>query len=278
MAADADTPLLTSPVNPAVKAARRLAVRRGRDQDPGALLVESPEVVREALPWLRELYATPEAATVHAGLVAEALGHGAIVRHVAEPVLRRLAQTTTPQGLVGVAVLPPPHLHSVPGTARLVVVLDGVRDPGNIGTAIRTADAAGADAVVLTRGSGDPRNPKAVRASAGSLFHLPVVSDAAPDDLATALHASGVAALLAVEATGARALGEVDWSLPTAVVFGNEAAGIGPWLRGHCTGSLRIPMATSARPGYHGHAESLNVAAAVAVVAFAASTLRAWRP
>ena len=105
------------------------------------------------------------------------------MRNVVDAVLQQLAGTTTPQGLVGVAVLPPPDLRDAVRGAQLVVVLDRVADPGNVGTAVRTADAAGADAVVLTRGSADPRGPKAVRASAGSLFHLPVVGGVDPAEL-----------------------------------------------------------------------------------------------
>lgn len=266
--------MLTSLANPAVRAARRLAVRRGRGQAGGAFLVESPQVVRAAAPWLTELYATREAVTGHADLVHEAKARGARVRLVAEPVLAALAQTAAPQGLVGVAALPSPALDEAVRGARLVVVLDRVADPGNVGTAIRTADAAGAAAVVLTRGSADPRGPKAVRASAGSLFHLPVVGALPAGDLA-ALPAAGLR-LVAMEAHGDLTLDEVDWREPTAVVFGSEAAGVTPAVRAHCQASARIPMARPLRAGYQGHAESLNVAAAVAVVAFAASTLRGW--
>ncbi len=266
------SPPLTSTANPAVRAARRLAARRGRDLDPGALLVESPEVVRAALPWLRELFITPRAAEDHGELVAAARDQGAHVRSVVDAVLQQLAGTTTPQGLVGVAVLPPPDLRDAVRGAQLVVVLDRVADPGNVGTAVRTADAAGADAVVLTRGSADPRGPKAVRASAGSLFHLPVVGGVEPADL-DVLTEAGLA-LTAVESTGATPLPDAPLDAPTALVFGSEAAGLTPAVRSRCRQSVRIPMATGVRPGYGGHVESLNVSAAVAIACFAASTLK----
>jgi len=205
--------------------------------------------------------------------VASAANAGADVMTVAEPVLDELGTTVTPQGLIGVAVLPAPPLEATLTAAGLVVVLHQVRDPGNAGTALRSADAAGADAVILTRGSVDPRNPKAVRASAGSLFHLPVIDDVAFDDVARACREHGLR-LVAAAGDGDVPHTDVDFSTPAAVVFGNEAHGLPPHVRGACDIAARVPLHARVRPGYHGTAESLNLAMTVAVVAFEAARQR----
>ena len=156
----------------------------------GRFLLEGPEGSRAALEagHLPEiLLATERAAPRHAGLVNLARQRGAQVALVAEPVLSALAATTTPQGLVAVLPSVVRPLEALPASPRLVCVLAEVRDPGNAGTVLRAADAFGADAVVTTRGSVDPESPKAVRAAAGSLFHLPVVAGVPWPALRTAL-------------------------------------------------------------------------------------------
>ncbi|WP_370324263.1 TrmH family RNA methyltransferase [Euzebya sp.] len=259
-------PVITSTANPAVKAAAKLAARKGR-RDERAFLVEGPQAVSEALGQLIEVFATPQALDDHAELLRQAAGAGAEVRAVTPEVLRVLADTVTPQGLVGVAPIRDVALVDVLPTARFLVVLDGVSDPGNAGTIIRTADAAGADAVVFLAGSVDPYNPKAVRASTGSVFHLPIVTGAAPEALAD-LAAAGLQ-VLAADVRASVPLAEVDLSVPTALVFGGEAAGLSATVLAGCSVSVHIPIARPERPGHHGHAESLNLAAAVAVMAYA---------
>jgi RNA methyltransferase, TrmH family len=145
---------------------------------------------------------------------------------------------------------------------RLVVVLADIRDPGNAGTVLRSADAAGADAVVLAGDSVDPYNGKAVRASAGSLFHLPVVRGA---PLAAALDAARAAGLrvLAADGGGEADLDEVDLGGPTAWLFGNEAWGLPAALGALADARVRIPISP--------RAESLNLAAAAAVCLFASA-------
>ena len=188
--------VITSPSNPAVRAARKLARPSSRARADGRFLLEGPEGIRAALEaghLPESLLVTERAAARHAGLVNLARQRGAQVALVAEPVLSALAATSTPQGLVAVlpSVLRP--LSDLPGSARLVCVLAEVRDPGNAGTVLRAADAFGADAVVTTRGSVDPQSPKAVRAAAGSLFHLPVVAGVPWPELAAALRGRGAA-------------------------------------------------------------------------------------
>src|SRR5829696_3317066 len=186
--------VITSPSNPAVRAARKLARPSARARAEGRFLLEGPEGIRAALEAGQvpeSLLATERAAARHAGLVNLARQRGAQVTMVAEPVLAALAATTTPQGLVAVLPSVLRRLEDLPAAPRLVCVLAEVRDPGNAGTVLRAADAFGADAVVTTAGSVDPESPKAARAAAGSLFHLPVVAGAPWPALRTALRRRG---------------------------------------------------------------------------------------
>jgi TrmH family RNA methyltransferase len=187
------------------------------------------------------------------------------------------AGTSTPQGLLAVCDLLSADLPAVlRQRPSLVAVLSQVRDPGNAGTVIRAADAAGADAVVLTDASVDVHNPKSVRATAGSLFHLPVVTGLALVEALPALRAAG---LLVLAAAGD---GEIDLDElsddaeagrpggltgPVAWVFGNEAWGLASADRGLADGVVRVPV--------HGRAESLNLATAATVCLYA--TARAQR-
>lgn len=259
-------PTITSAANPAVKAAARLATRKGR-RDDQAFLVEGPQAVREGLAQLTDLFATPEALEEHPGLIAQAVDNGVRMRAVTPEVLRDLADTVTPQGLVGIAPIRQPRLAAVVPVASFVVVLDGISDPGNAGAVIRTADAAGADAVVFLQGSVDPYNPKAVRASTGSVFHLPVLTGVAVEDLQVVAAAGLV--LLAADVAASLPMDAVDLAAPTALVFGGEAAGLSAGVAEACAQAVRIPIVHADRPGYGGHAESLNLAAAVAVMAYA---------
>lgn len=259
--------MITSTANPAVKAARKLARRSGRARAGEAFLVEGPQAVREAVPFLQRLFATPAAAADHDDLLAQARAGGVEITTVSDEVLADLVTTVTPQGLVGVAAVEAPALETLAARARLLVVLHQVRDPGNAGTAIRTADAAGADGVVLTAGSVDAHNPKAVRASAGSVFHLPVVSDVGFSEVAGACRERGVR-LVATAADAPQMHTDVDLAGPVALVFGNEAHGLGRNVIDSCDEVVRIPLSTAVRDGYSGTAESLNLAATVAVLAF----------
>lgn len=177
--------------------------------------------------------------------------------------MAELAQTVTPQGLLAVCrfVHVPLETAVVPG-ARLVAVLAHVRDPGNAGTVLRTADAAGADAVLFTDASVDPYNGKCVRASAGSLFHLPVVTGAPVAQAVRRLKDAGLR-VLAADGAGERTLDDVDLSGPTAWIFGNEAWGLPEEVLGLADEVVRVPI--------HGRAESLNLATAAAVCLYASA-------
>jgi TrmH family RNA methyltransferase len=257
-----------------VLAARRLLDRKHR-LTAGATLVEGPhalEVVLAAGRSVREVFVTGRFARSEPQLLAAVAGTGAAVRTVTEPVLERLADTRTPQGVVAVADIPSQSVDAVLSPPpRLAILLVECADPGNLGTVARTADAAGAGALLVSAGSADPWAGKAIRASAGSLFALPVADRCDPTDAAARLHAAGLTVLVTA-ADGESDLDDLidrgELRAPTAWVFGNEARGVPPEVAGAADHRVRIPMA--------GAAESLNLAAAAAICLFA--TARAQRP
>ena len=271
----ADRPV--SARNARVTAARRLGRRHARDEQR-AFLAEGPQAVREALgraaaePGLvRELFVDATATGRHHGLVAAAQSLGVPVVRVAPDVLAALSGTVTPQGVVARCRFVDLPLATALATApALVAVLVDVRDPGNAGTVLRTADAAGAGAVVLAGESVDPYNGKAVRASAGSLFHLPLVRGAHLDEVVDAAHGQGLQ-VLAADGDGAVDLDDAvdDGTLarPTAWLFGNEAHGLDAPALARADAVVRVPV--------HGAAESLNLATAAAVCLY--SSARALR-
>ena len=255
---------LTSTRSPRVQAVRRLHRRSARAAER-RFVVEGPQAVREALPSLVELYADPDGQARHAALLAAA---PCPVTPVSREVLAAMAETVTPQGVLGVAPLLDVDLPAaLRGRPRLVVVLEAAADPGNTGTVVRTADAAGADAVVLTEGSTDPHGGKCVRASAGSLWHLPVVVGPSVGDTVRALHEAGLTVLAT---SGSVAADDLDDLLeagalagPTAWLLGNEAAGLSPEALALADRTVRIPI--------HGRAESLNLATAAALCLYASA-------
>ena len=180
--------------------------------------------------------------------------------------MAELAQTVTPQGLLAVCrFVDVPLAELAGGAPRLVAVLANVRDPGNAGTVLRTADAAGAGGVIFTAASVDPYNSKCVRSSAGSLFHLPVVTGAAPAAAAAALRAAGLR-VLAADGGADHVLGGAagpDLAGPTAWLFGNEAWGLPADLLALADEAVAVPI--------YGRAESLNLAAAAAVCLYASA-------
>jgi len=249
-----------------VVAARKLTRRAGRDA-AGEFLAEGPQAVREALahdPPPRELFVTEAAAARYADLVERAHAAGVPVSAVTPRAAAGLSETATPQGIVAVCpALDVPTATALAGRPRLVAVLADIRDPGNAGTVLRSADAAGADAVVFAGDSVDPYNGKTVRASAGSLFHLPVVRGARLPDALAAARAAGLT-VLAADGAGERELTDLpELAAPTAWLFGNEAWGLPADTGALADARVRIPISP--------RAESLNLGAAAAVCLFASS-------
>jgi TrmH family RNA methyltransferase len=280
--------------------------KRAFRQRERAFLAEGPQAVAEALSCgaqVTDLFVTVPARSRHADLVATAEGAGVPVHVVSGEVMAELAQTVTPQGLLAVCGFVDVPLGQVvselkgrgvawteergtsdEGRGRpqsapeasgisvtqpaplLVALLANVRDPGNAGTVLRTADAAGAQAVVFADASVDPYNGKCVRASAGSLFHLPVVAGVRLEDAVAAMRAAGLRVVAADGRTG-RSLDDSDVQArldePTAWMFGNEAWGLPPDLVALADEPVAVPV--------YGKAESLNLAAAAAVCLYASA-------
>jgi RNA methyltransferase, TrmH family len=233
-------------------------------------VAEGAELIRCALEAgmpVESLYVSPAGEDDRAAreVCHRASAAGARVFPLAPGVLERVADTVTPQPVLAVVPMlaEPPAGAAVWAAApgALIVVLVDVRDPGNAGTVLRAADASGSTAVVFAGHSVDPYNPKTVRASAGSLFHVPLAVRDDPYTVGEELAAAGFRTLATV-VRGGRDYAELDWSVPTAVFLGNESSGLDPDLCTSLSGSLAIPMA--------GRAESLNVGVAGAVVCFEA--------
>jgi TrmH family RNA methyltransferase len=189
------------------------------------------------------------------------------VQVISGEAMSELAQTVTPQGLLAVCgFLDVPLRDALASRPRLVAVLANVRDPGNAGTVLRAADAAGAGAVIFADASVDPYNGKCVRASAGSIFHLPVVAGARLAEAAAALRDAGLR-VVAADGRGDLRLDDPAvrkrLAAPTAWLFGNEAWGLPPGLLGLADESVAVPI--------YGRAESLNLATAAAVCLYASA-------
>jgi TrmH family RNA methyltransferase len=252
-----------------LKGARRLTKRALRQRER-AFLAEGPQAVSEALATgagMSGLFVTAPAQAKHAGLVAQAQDAGVDVQLVSGEVMSELAQTVTPQGLLAVCDFVDVPLEQVTAARpRLVALLANVRDPGNAGTVLRAADAAGADAVIFADASVDVYNGKCVRASAGSLFHLPVVAGARLADATAALREAGLR-VLAADGRGPATLDDEGTRAalagPTAWLFGNEAWGLPDDLLALADETVAVPI--------YGRAESLNLATAAAVCLYASA-------
>jgi RNA methyltransferase, TrmH family len=242
-------------------------LQRRRDREAaGRFLAEGPQAVREAV-GIVELFGTGEALSRYPELARRA----PVVSLVTEDALAALADTVNPQGLVAVCeFLDVPLATALRHRPRLVAGLVEIRDPGNAGTVLRTADAAGAGAVVFAGDAVDPYNGKCVRASAGSLFHVDVARTPDPLALVATLRDAGLR-VLAADGYGEADLEDLadagELAHPTAWLFGSEAHGLPDEVAGACDARVRVPL--------HGRAESLNLAAAAAVCLY--SSARALR-
>lgn len=255
--------MIDNPRSPRVRAAAKLAKKNQRTET-GLFLVEGPQAVAEALTHrpdrVVEVFCTAAALERHPGLARAAESAGIRLERATDAVLDIIADTVTPQGVVAVCRQLAVGLDEIlAARPRLVAVLEEVRDPGNAGTIIRVADAAGADAVILTGSSVDVFNPKAVRATTGSLFHLPVVVGVPLEEALAALRGGGLR-VLAADVSGddllaVRSDGDLDG--PTAWLFGNEARGLTPEQLDLADRAVIVPI--------YGSAESLNLATAAAV-------------
>jgi TrmH family RNA methyltransferase len=255
--------MLENPRSPRVRAVAKLAKKAARNES-GLFLLEGPQAVAEALTFrpqlVVELYATPSALDRYTGIADAAVAAGVDVEFVTEEVLDSMADTVTPQGFVAVCHQFPTALKDIFAAGpRLVAILEEVRDPGNAGTIIRAADAAGADAVIFSGRTVDLYNPKVVRSSTGSIFHLPVAVHA---DLANVLERARAADLsvIAADVKGEDLLAARNDGVlaqPTAWLFGNEAHGLPEEQLALADRVVTVPI--------YGHAESMNLATAASV-------------
>jgi RNA methyltransferase, TrmH family len=268
-----DTGSYTGAHSPRLKAARRLNKRAFRQRER-AFLAEGPQAVAEAFhcgAQVTDLFVTVPARSRHHDLVAAMAAAGIPVHLVSGEVMDELAQTVTPQGLLAVCGFVDVPLAEITarGRPQLVALLANVRDPGNAGTVLRTADAAGAHAVVFADASVDPYNGKCVRASAGSLFHLPVAAGARLEDAVVTLREAGLR-IVAADGRAGRPLDDPEvqarLAAPTAWMFGNEAWGLPPELVALADEPVAVPI--------YGRAESLNLAAAAAVCLYASARVQ----
>ena len=259
-------PPMSNPRADRVKAVRALSRRSVRERT-GRYLAEGPQSVREAVRHcpdrVIDIYVTAEAAARHTEIVEAAVAAGLFVHEVTDEVLAALCDTQAPQGIAAVCRVVPAALEDVLAAApRLLVFLTHVRDPGNAGTVIRGADAAGASAVLVSDASVDIWSPKVVRSTVGSLFHLPVVTGLPVEETLATLRANGIR-VLAADGAGTSLLPEVDLVPAHAWVMGNEAWGLPPALREQCDEVVRVPI--------YGQAESLNLAMAATVCLYASA-------
>ena len=263
---------VVSPDNEFVKLASALRQKKRRDET-GLFVVEGLRFVREAVvaAWSVDFAVVAEDSYKEdlriRLLTDDLIQQGNSVLSVSESLYRKISDTQSPQGILAV-VRQRQHFSpdSMPTGSPLWVILDSLQDPGNVGTIIRTADAAGAAGVILTPECADLYGGKTTRATMGSMFHLPVLRMPTAECLSfcdrhqLALYVAG--------AEAAKVYAETDLSAPCAIVFGNEGAGVGAEFRQRASANIKIPIL--------GRAESLNVASAAAVILFEAARQKGW--
>jgi RNA methyltransferase, TrmH family len=233
------------------------------------VVVEGAELLATALAagaQVESVYVAPEGRTAD-GPVDAAFTKGARVFDLAPGVIERVADTVHPQPVISIVSFSVSEMGALEAanTRALVVVCAEVRDPGNAGTVIRTADAVGASAVAFADDTVDPTNPKTIRASAGSIFHLPVIEGGPVVDLIRRLREGGYTTVGTLAREG-RPYTDFDWCQPVAIVLGNEAAGLTGEVVDALDATVTVPL--------DGRAESLNVSTAAAVVCFEARRQR----
>lgn len=250
---EALTPMLTSRHHPLVRLVHQLRLKKHRAES-GLFFCEGVRVVDELLKsqWpIEQLLVTEH----QAGRFRDrARARGAPVTVISDPLAEYLAQAESSQGVLAVAR---PQQLPLPERTSLLVVADRIADPGNVGTMLRSATAFGADGVVLLGPCADLFGAKTIRASAGSLFHLPVIHCDTDEELVAVIASLGLRLAVAVARNGS-APWEADLSDTVALVFGHETRGVSPTLLAAADVRLTLPL--------HPRSESLNVAAAAAAV------------
>lgn len=259
-------PVITSPRNPQVKLARALNRRQIRTQER-AFVVEGVRAIEDALAsgtvplTIFFVEDTPDP-RIHA-IASAAADSGTQVFPSAEAVLHLITETEHPQGIAAIFPMPELEIVVTPGTEPLVVIADTIRDPGNLGTLIRSALGSGANAVFVTPGTVDPFNPKVVRAGMSAHFRLPI-RGYSWEELPSVV--TGFGQRIAADATATIPYDSVDWTQASSLIVGNETAGLSPDARVLATGFASIPLV--------GGLESLNAGIAGSVILFEAARQR----
>lgn len=244
---------ITSAANPLVKDVRR-AILRGTLTDDGLCVAESVHLLDEALRSGREVPVVLKSESAR----STSNGHRTVI--LPDKLFQSIAATETSQGVIALVKPPTWSIKQLFGPQSLVVVLDGLQDPGNAGAIVRTAEAFGATGVMFLKGSVSPHHPKTLRASAGSFFRIPFAAGTAGD-----LTRPGLSLYAAMPFTGSRRLAaEVDLKRACAIVIGSEGQGVSPEVRALCE-EIAIPTMA---------VESLNAAAAAAVLLYEARRQR----
>jgi TrmH family RNA methyltransferase len=253
--------MITSSHNPKIKLIRALAGRPKERRENGAFLAEGVRLVEEAFTagWNFQFALYTDGLSQRGlDLVQSLTTRGVDVESVAENILQSVTETETSQGILAVLALDPPGLLLPPPNPDFILIPDQVRDPGNLGTLLRTAAAAGVQAVFIPPETTDPFAPKVVRAGMGAHFRLPILS-LTWDQLQERVE--GMSVFLS-DAVGEKSCWEVDFTRPTALIIGGEAEGASAQAHGLATEMIRIPMP--------GHMESLNAGVAGAVLMYEA--------
>lgn len=253
--------MLQDPSAAKVRGVAKLAKKDARSET-GLFLLEGPQGLKEAVARPKlvvEVFATEDALDRYSELFDKLESNRVTVHHVSERALKSMADTSAPQGVIAVCHQLDVSLDSVFGrTSKLLVLLANIRDPGNAGTVLRAADAAGADAVILSANSVDLYNPKVVRSTTGSIFHLPIVTDV--DSVETIVSAKAAGYQVFAADGGGTPITELptgELEKPTLWVFGNEAWGFEPEVLDAADRVVSLPI--------YGSAESLNLATAASV-------------
>ncbi|MEA3408122.1 MAG: RNA methyltransferase [Chloroflexota bacterium] len=258
---------ITNPQNAHVKEARFIRDRKRSRYQDRRYFIEGLRLVSHALRRGRRpvlvFYDASFVQTEEGQALVQHLTEGdSLVWRVSPEVMDSLSDTVTPQGIV--AIVPMPDVSRVTiQESTLLLVLDNVRDPGNVGTILRTAEATGTDAVVLSKGCADAYDPKVVRAGMGAQLRLPLFTNATWGDIAAFVEGKQC---LVADANGQATPWMIQWNQPTALIVGNEAHGASPEAWELADQSVRLPMAEDV--------ESLNVAIATAIFLFEAQHQR----
>ena len=254
---------LTSADNPLIKMITGLNDKKNRKKE-GLFYIEGRFNLEEAL---KSGIAIKYVLFTEEGLLnelpASAASKNAKLVHISTQILKKITQVDTPRGIIAVAEIPCVKEDKLPlGKNPLIVIGDDIRDPGNAGTIIRSADASGADAVVFSSSSADVFNPKVVRSTGGSIFHLPVVNGCDLKTFITRIKKEKGVRIIAGSAKGTTLYTKVDFTLPSAIIIGNEASGISKEIETLCdeTAAIQIP----------GRAESLNAAVSCSILLYEA--------